>query len=148
MLFSVSVKKKLKKNSNFATSKPYSLERQIRKSFLKILLIQRKLVKIYQVFISRSSLSKTVSVQNLPSISQTFPAFNPLSANPTKWPNTLKQFVGKLPTNCLSVFGHFVNLALKGLNRMMNQTCSRFIISFNEVKQVENFSFTSPSYQL
>ena len=42
--------------------------------------------------------------------------FNPLSANPTKWPNTLKQFVGKLPTNCLSVFGHFVNLALKGLN--------------------------------
>ena len=41
--------------------------------------------------------------------------FKPLSANPTKWPNTLKQFVGKLPTNCLSVFGHFVNLALKGL---------------------------------
>ena len=35
--------------------------------------------------------------------------------NPTKWPNTLKQFVGKLPNNCLSVFGHFVNLALKGL---------------------------------
>ena len=40
---------------------------------------------------------------------------NPLSANPTKWPNTLKQFVGKLATNCLSVFGHFVNLALIGL---------------------------------
>ena len=40
-------------------------------------------------------------------------SFNPLSANPTKWPNTLKQFVGKLPTNCLSVFGHFVNLVLK-----------------------------------
>ena len=35
--------------------------------------------------------------------------------NPTKWPNTLKQFVGKLPTNCLSVFDHFVKLALKGL---------------------------------
>ena len=30
-------------------------------------------------------------------------AINPLSANPTK-----------LPTNCLSVFGHFVNLALEG----------------------------------
>ena len=42
--------------------------------------------------------------------------FNPLNANPTKWPNTLKQFVGKLPTNCLSVFGHFVNLTLKGLS--------------------------------
>ena len=41
--------------------------------------------------------------------------FNPLSANPTKWSNTLKQF-GTLPTNCLSVFDHFVELALKGLN--------------------------------
>ena len=37
---------------------------------------------------------------------------NPLSANPTKWPNTLKQFVGKLPANCLSVFGRFVKLAV------------------------------------
>ena len=26
--------------------------------------------------------------------------FNPLNAKFTKWPNTLKQFVGKLPTNC------------------------------------------------
>ena len=41
--------------------------------------------------------------------------FNPLSANPTKQSNTFKQFVGKLPTNCLSVFHHFVRLALKGL---------------------------------
>ena len=40
---------------------------------------------------------------------------NPLSAKLTKWPNTLKQFVGNLPTNCLSVFGHFVGLALKEL---------------------------------
>ena len=40
---------------------------------------------------------------------------NPLSANPTKWSNTLKQFVGKLPTNCLSVFTHFVGFALEGL---------------------------------
>ena len=40
---------------------------------------------------------------------------NPLSANLTKWSNTLKQFVGKLPTNCLSVFDHFVGLVLKGL---------------------------------
>ena len=40
---------------------------------------------------------------------------NPLSANPTKWSNTLKQFVGNLPTNCLSVFDHFVKMALKGL---------------------------------
>ena len=36
---------------------------------------------------------------------------NPLSANFTKWSNTLKQFVGSF----LSVFGHFVGLAFKGL---------------------------------
>ena len=41
---------------------------------------------------------------------------NPLRANPTKWSNTLKQFVGKLPTNCLSVFDNFVGLALKVLS--------------------------------
>ena len=41
--------------------------------------------------------------------------FNPLSVNFTKWSNTLKQFVGNLPTNCLSVFDHFVGLVLKGL---------------------------------
>ena len=40
---------------------------------------------------------------------------NPLSANPTKWSNTLKQFVGNLSTNCLNVFDHFVKLVLKGL---------------------------------
>ena len=40
---------------------------------------------------------------------------NTLSVKLTKWPNTFKQFVGNWPTNCLSVFGHFVGLALKGL---------------------------------
>ena len=40
---------------------------------------------------------------------------NPVSANFTKWSDTLKLFVGKLPTNCLSVFDHFVGYALKGL---------------------------------
>ena len=43
--------------------------------------------------------------------------FNPLSANPTKWLNTLKQFVVHWPTNCLSVFDHFVGSALKGLTK-------------------------------
>ena len=37
---------------------------------------------------------------------------NPLSAKPTKWSNTLKQFVGNLPTNFLSVLDHFVKFAL------------------------------------
>ena len=43
---------------------------------------------------------------------------NPLSGNFTKWPNTLRQFVGNLPTNWLSVFGYFVGLALKGLTEV------------------------------
>ena len=42
--------------------------------------------------------------------------FNPLSASLTKWPNTPKQFVGKLLTNCLSLFAYFAGLVLKGLN--------------------------------
>ena len=41
------------------------------------------------------------------------------SANPTKSSNTLKQFVGNLPTNCLNVFDHFRNLALNGLNGLI-----------------------------
>ena len=35
--------------------------------------------------------------------------------HPTKGSNTLKQFVSKLPTDCLSVFDYSVGLALKGL---------------------------------
>ena len=49
-------------------------------------------------------------------IARSVPVLNPLSANPTKWSDTLKQFVGNLPTNCLSVFDDFVKLALKGLS--------------------------------
>ena len=47
--------------------------------------------------------------------------FNPLSANFTESSNTLKQFVGKLPTNCLSLFDHFVGLELKGLKHVYNK---------------------------
>ena len=46
---------------------------------------------------------------------ETLGCFNPLSTNPTKRSNTLKQFIGNLPMNCLSLFGHFVGLVLKGL---------------------------------
>ena len=45
---------------------------------------------------------------------------NPLSTNPTKWSKIL-QFVGNLPTNCLSVFDHIVGLALKGLRYFGNK---------------------------
>ena len=51
--------------------------------------------------------------------------FNLLTANPTKWSNTFKQFFGNLPTNRLSMFDHFVKLALKGLR---NYTIKFFIV--------------------
>ena len=45
---------------------------------------------------------------------------NPLNANPIKWSDTLRKFVGKLPMNCLSVFDHFVELMVKGLTGITN----------------------------
>ena len=40
----------------------------------------------------------------------------PLSPNPTKWSNTVKQLICRQqPTNCLSVFEHFVGLAINRL---------------------------------
>ena len=57
-----------------------------------------------------------------------------LGANSTKWSNTLKQFVGSLPRNWLSVFGHFVGLALQGLNLYTDKFhcshISRFVFLF------------------
>ena len=66
----------------------------------------------HQSFIELAYRKSTVS--DYPSTVIKVYRFNPLSANFTKWSNTLKQFVGNLPTNCLSVFGHFVGLVLKG----------------------------------
>ena len=43
------------------------------------------------------------------------PWIKPLSANPTKWSNTLKQIVGKLSTNCLNVF----QVVLKGSKQLI-----------------------------
>ena len=45
-------------------------------------------------------------------------AINSLRANPTEWPNTLKQFVDNLPRNRLSVLDHFVGLTLKGITEI------------------------------
>ena len=58
---------------------------------------------------------------------------NTLSASSTKWSNTLKQFVPKLPTNCLSVFDHFVGLAFKGL-KVLDSTSKRFIHNIDGTK--------------
>ena len=44
--------------------------------------------------------------------------FNPLCVNPRKWSVRLKQFISKLPMNCLSVFDHFVGLLFKGLTQI------------------------------
>ena len=73
----------------------------------------------------------TISLQNN-FFTDSFQGFNPLSTKSTKWPNTLKQFVGKLPTNCLSVFGHFVNLALKGLRSLYGKTSRTVALSIIE----------------
>ena len=60
---------------------------------------------------SNLKLSQTFSFQDKILIKE----INPLSANLTKWSNTQKQFVSNLPSNCLSVFDHYVELALNGL---------------------------------
>ena len=59
----------------------------------------------------------------------------PLSANPTKWSKTLKQFVGKLPTNCLILLDHFVGLVIKAyFSRLRLNFSSPFIyISDNTI---------------
>ena len=78
---------------------------------------------------------------------------NPLSANLTKCSNTLKKFVSNFPTNCLSVFDHFVWLALKGLKSyqlkkkdMINRTnCSesRLIVYNNTVMSLTGIQLVS-----
>ena len=57
---------------------------------------------------------------------------NHLSANPTKCSNTFKQFVGKLPTSCVSACGHFVEFAIKGLNKLL--TFAILVSKLTEVK--------------
>ena len=63
-----------------------------------------------------SAFSNNENITNLLQIAPV--VVNPLDANHTKWSNKLKQFVGsQQPTNCLSVFDHFVGMALKGLRK-------------------------------
>ena len=65
-------------------------------------------------------------------------SINPLSANPTKWSNTLQQFVGNLPTNCLSVFDYFVGLALKGLTSYFIKW--QFLSDIQQLKKSSKFN--------
>ena len=72
---------------------------------------------------------------------------NLFSDNPTKWSDTLKQFVGSFPTNCSCVFEHFVGLALKGLNLKSNerQDHSKRSISYIVLVTEIQFCMTYPS---
>ena len=54
---------------------------------------------------------------------------NTLSANPQNG-ETLKEFVGNLSTNCLSVFVHLVKLALKGLVETMLRKSNKYVHFF------------------
>ena len=56
-------------------------------------------------------------------------AIIPLSTNPISWSNILKQFVSNLPTNCLSVFDHFVGLVPRGFSSYIHAatTCSSIL---------------------
>ena len=71
-------------------------------------------------------------------LSQAISDHNPLSANPTKWSNTLKQ-VSNLPTNCLCLFDQFVILALKGLRTL--------VMNLNWMEVIFNLA-TSPCLML
>ena len=73
---------------------------------------------------------------------------NPLSANITKWSNTLKQFVGKLPMNCLSVFDHFVGLALKGLSLLYQKNLEKAYSFALQIEKINHYSFTHRPFQL
>ena len=96
------------------------------KQYYKIILFKKVLLNEIDIFREVTDKyhkvfpGKKIATKCWPSI-----IINPLSANLTKWPNTLKQFIGKLPRNCLSVFHHFVKLALKGL-RNPNKLFSRY----------------------
>ena len=66
-----------------------------------------------------------IKFQKIICIIKNISSLNPFSANFTKWSNTLKQFVGNLPTNCLSVFDRFLGFALKELSIESGKMCFR-----------------------
>ena len=72
--------------------------------------------------------------------------FNPLSANPTKWSNTLKQLVGNLPTNRLSMFHHFVGLTLKGLKHFETKHIFSHCYETYDKMLLQNLSFGFQGY--
>ena len=69
-----------------------------------------------------------------------------METNPRKWSNTLKQFVGKLPTICFSGFDHFVGLTLKGLRLFRKIVLVPLVVllSLVTVKESKNSDFELP----
>ena len=77
----------------------------------------RSIISWFTVLDNFSDFSEDIVLSSILSqgvLTQFSICLNPLST--TKWPNILKQFDDNLLTNCLSVFDHFVKLALKGLS--------------------------------
>ena len=56
--------------------------------------------------------------------------FNPLNANPTKWSNTLKQFVVCCRRIVFSMYDHFVRFVLKGLCLFFGHSVDREDVLF------------------
>ena len=78
-------------------------------SYQKIAMDQRTDHTLSQKYLKKFSITSHMDWEI---IWRTIRDINSLSANPTKWSNTLKKFVGNSPTNGLSVCDHFGGLAL------------------------------------
>ena len=75
----------------------------------------------------RKNSVKYTSKYTLHEMVNTFNSLNPLSANPTKWSNTLRQFVGYC--------NNFVGLALKGLTLSCIMLKNGQKLNMKELKQ-------------
>ena len=82
--------------------------------------------------------------EHCPEMNRSYWYFNYLTTNSTKWSNTLKQFVGKLPTNYLSVFVDFVGLALKGYLHYKTITSQNEL--YYVLKDIQAFVFLTISW--
>ena len=72
---------------------------------------------------------------------------DPLSASSTEWSDTLKQFIDNLPKNCLSVFDHFVGLALKRLTAKSWQLHVFYFISNSIIRVQARVAQGFPCFQ-
>ena len=82
------------------------------------------LCSYFQIMCKDVLLRQIVNIMTSPLFRACFSSVknNPLNVRPTKWSNRLKQLIGNLATNSLSVFDHFVILALKWLK---SYTCTK-----------------------